>query len=183
MSAALGTVGVLQAPWDVIVPVGASLLLAQTFVVMMVCVHYLAPDHKKVWSHIGLAFAVLYSALVSIVYVVWLFVVEPAVLRGEAYKVAQFLFEPGSFTQMVDGLGYTFMGLATLFAAPVFSATNRGVEKWVRRLFLVNGALSILVFVAYIFYLTILGAWWSFVFPVLATVSALHFWQVQHRGK
>ncbi len=100
--------GLLQAPWNVIVPVGASLLLAQTFVVMMVCVHYIAPDKKKLWSHTGVAFTLLYAALVSIVYVVWLFVVEPKVISGHPEEVKPFLFEPGSFQQMVDGLGMTW---------------------------------------------------------------------------
>ncbi len=36
--------------------------------------------------------AVLYAALISIVYVTWLFVVEPHVLRGEANQVALLLF-------------------------------------------------------------------------------------------
>jgi len=95
VGAALGIVGVLRAPWDIIVGEGASLLLAPTFVVMMVCVHYLAPDQKKLWSHTGLAFALLYAALASIVYVVWLFVLEPKVLSGQPEEVAPFLFEPG----------------------------------------------------------------------------------------
>jgi hypothetical protein len=173
--------GVLQAPWDVIVPVGASLLLAPAFVVMMVCVHYIAPDQKKIWSHTGLAFALLYATLVSIVYVVWLFVVEPKVIGGHSEDVAPFLFERGSFQQMVDGLGYTYMGIATFFAAFVFSRTRGGVERWVRRLFLINGVLSIMVFLSYVFYITILGAPWAFVFPALAIVLAVHFRQVQRK--
>ncbi len=74
--------GILPRPWDVVIPIGASLLLAPSFVVMMVSVHYAAPAEKKIWSHIGITFAVLYAALVSMVYVTWLFVVEPHVLRG-----------------------------------------------------------------------------------------------------
>ena len=46
--------------WDVYVPIGASLLLALVFVIMMVSVHYAAPDDKKVWSHNGVIFATLY---------------------------------------------------------------------------------------------------------------------------
>lgn len=177
--AVLGILGVLRSPWDVIVGEGASLLLAPTFVIMIVCVHYLAPDQKRLWSHTALAFALLYAALASIVYVVWLFVVEPKVISGESEEVAPFLFEPGSFTQMVDGLAYTYMGIATLFAAPVFSRTRGGVERWVRRLCLVNGALSVLVFLSYVFYSLILGIWWSFSFPALAIVLAVHFREVQ----
>ena len=177
----LPRVGLLQAPWDIIVPVGASLLLAQTFVIMMVCVHYLAPDEKKLWSHTGLAFALLYAALVSIVYVVWLFVVEPKIISGHPEEVAPFLFKPDSFLQMVDGLGYTYMGIATFFAAFVFSKSRGGAERWVRRLFLMNGVLSILVFLSYIFYVTILGAPWAFVFPALAIVLSVHFRQVARK--
>jgi hypothetical protein len=157
----------------VVLPIAPSLLLAPTFVVMMICVHYAAPEEKRVWSHIGIVFAVLYAALVSIVYVTWLFVVEPHILRGEAAKVGPFLFEPGSFVQMVDGLGYTFMGLATLFAAPVFA--GRGLAGWLRGLFLANGALSALVFLAYVAYSTALGAPWALVFPVLPILLAAYF--------
>jgi hypothetical protein len=61
----LGTAGLLLPPWDVVIAVGAS-LLAPSFVVMMMSVHYAAPAEKKIWSQIGMTFAVLYAALVSI---------------------------------------------------------------------------------------------------------------------
>jgi hypothetical protein len=178
----LGTAGLLLPPWDVVIPVGASLLLAPSFVVMMVSIHYAAPEEKKIWSHIGITFAVLYAALVSIVYVTWLFVVEPHVLRGQAEQVALLSFAPGSFMQMVDGLGYTFMGIATLFAAPVFA--GKRVEQWIRWLCLLNGPGALLVFVSYVcyglyglplLYGLLLGAWWCFIFPALAILLAVHF--------
>jgi hypothetical protein len=169
----LGMVAALPPPWDVALPIAPSLLLAPVFVVMMVALHYAAPEDKRVWSHIGIVFAVLYAALVSIVYVTWLFVVEPHVLRGEADQVAPFLFAPGSFAQMVDGLGYTFMGLATLFAAPVFA--GRGLAAWLRGLFFANGALSALVFIAYVVYSTALGAPWALVFPAVPILLAVYF--------
>ena len=130
-----------------------------------------------------IAFALLYAALMSIVHVVWLFVVEPKVISGHPEQVKPFLFEPGSFQQMVDGLGYTYMGIAALFAAPVFSGTRGGVERWARRLCLINRVLSIMVFLSYVFYLTILGAPWAIVFPVLAVVLAVHFRQVERKEK
>jgi hypothetical protein len=178
----LGMVGLLIPPWDVVIPIGASLLLAPSFVVMMVSIHYGAPFEKKIWSHIGIAFAVLYAALVSIVYVTWLFVAEPHMLRGEANQVALFTFTQGSFLQMVDGLGYTFMGIATLFAAPVFA--GKRLENWIRWLCLLNGPGALMVFLAYIFYgllgLSLLysglvGIWWEFIFPPLAILLAVYF--------
>ena len=176
------TMGLLPPPWDIVLAIGASLLLAPSFVVMMVSVHYAAPDEKKIWSHIGIAFAVLYAALISIVYVTWLFVVEPHVLRGQANQVTLLIFAPGSFVQMVDGLGYTFMGIATLFAAPVFA--RKRLENWIRWLCLLNGPGALMVFLAYIFYgllgLSLLysglvGIWWEFIFPPLAILLAVYF--------
>ena len=164
--------GILPRPWDVVIPIGASLLLAPSFVVMMVSVHYAAPAEKKIWSHIGITFAVLYAALVSMVYVTWLFVVEPHVLRGEANQVALLIFAPGSLLQMVDGLGYTFMGVATFFAAPVFA--GKRLDKWIRWLCLLYGLGALMVFLSYVFYIIPLGAGW-FIFPPLAILLAVYF--------
>ena len=178
----LNAMGLLPPPWEVVIPVGASLLLAPSFVVMMVAVHYAAPAEKKIWSHIGITFAVLYAALVELVYVTWLFVVEPHVLRGQAEQVALLIFTPGSFVQMVDGLGYTFMGIATLFAAPVFG--GKRLEQWIRWLCLLNGLGAFMVFLSYVsygllglslLYSSLLGVWWAFIFPALAILLAVYF--------
>src|SRR5947209_4850806 len=113
------------------------------------------PPRKKIWSHLGIAFAILYAALISIVYVTWLFVVEPHVLRGEANQVALLMLTPGSFLQMVDGLGYTFMGVALFFVAPVFA--GKRLEHWIRWLCLLSGPGAVLVFLSYVFYIIPLG--------------------------
>jgi hypothetical protein len=167
------TMGLLPPPWDIVLAIGASLLLAPSFVVMMVSVHYAAPDQKKIWSHIGIAFAILYAALISIVYVTWLFVVEPHVLRGQANQVALLIFAPGSFMQMVDGLGYTFMGVALFFAAPVFA--GKRLDTWIRWLCLLSGPGAVLVFLSYVFYIIPLGVPEWIITPVLAILLAVYF--------
>src|SRR6266702_6536245 len=130
------------------------------------------PSEKKIWSHIGITFAVLYAALVSMVYVTWLFVVEPHVLRGEANQVSLLIFSPGSLLQMVDGLVYTFMGVATFFVAPVFA--GKRLDKWIRWLCLLSGPGALMVFLSYVFYIIPLGAGW-FIFPPLAILLAVYF--------
>jgi hypothetical protein len=169
----IGVVAGLPKPWDIYIPIGASLLLALSFVVMMVAVHYAVPDDKKVWSHLGIAFAILYAALVSIVYVTWLFVVEPHMLRGEPDKVALLIFTPGSFLQMVDGLGYTLMMAAAFFTAPAFS--NRGYERWIRWAGILNGIFAIPVFLSYVFYSLILGFWWGITIPAFLLLLTIYF--------
>jgi hypothetical protein len=165
--------GLLPPPWDIVLAIGASLLLAPSFVVLMVCVHYAAPAEKRIWSHIGIAFAILYAALVSIVYVTWLFVVEPHVLRGQANQVALLIFAPGSFLQMVDGLGYTFMGVALFFAAPVFG--GKRLDTWIRWLCLLSGPGAVLVFLSYVFYIPPLGGAEWVITPAVAILLAVYF--------
>ncbi len=167
------TMGLLPPPWDIVLAIGASLLLAPSFVVMMVSVHYAAPDQKQIWSHIGIAFAILYAALISIVYVTWLFVVEPHVLRGQANQVALLIFAPGSFMQMVDGLGYTFMGVALFFAAPVFA--GKRLDNWIRWLCLLSGPGALMVFLSYVLYIIPLGLAEWVITPALAILLAVYF--------
>jgi len=167
------TMGLLPPPWDIVLAIGASLLLAPSFVVMMVSVHYAAPDQKQIWSHIGIAFAILYAALISIVYVTWLFVVEPHVLRGQANQVALLIFAPGSFMQMVDGLGYTFMGVALFFAAPVFAGQR--LDNWIRWLCLLSGPGALMVFLSYVLYIIPLGLAEWVITPALAILLAVYF--------
>jgi len=115
------------------------------------------------------------------VYVTWLFVVEPHVLRGEANQVALLLFAPGSFLQMVDGLGYTFMGVALFFAAPVFA--GKRLDNWIRWLCLLSGPGAVLVFLSYVFYSISLGVAEWLIIPAVAILLAMYFWRAGNTAR
>jgi hypothetical protein len=179
----LSLVGVLVLPWDPVLPDGFSFLLALSFVIMMVSIHYRSVEDKKIWSHIGIVFAVLYAAMVSIVYLVVIIYVTPKLLTGHAEEVAPFRFlTDGSFMQVLDGAGYFFMSLSTLFAAPVFSGTR--LENLTRRAFITNGVLSVPILLSYsplvipaFIYPVFLGlaALWIFTTPLSTFLAALCF--------
>ena len=60
--------------------------------------------------------------------------------RGNTEGIEPFLFIPfDSFLYAVDILGYSFMSLATLFAASTF--TGEGLRKLIRYLLVANGLL------------------------------------------
>lgn len=110
------------------------LLLAPAFISMMVAVHYQASAGKRIWSHLGVAFAILYAVMVTITYFVQLSVVRlnsqpalPEVLRP-------FQYTPGTVFFAIDILGYSFMALSTLVAAPVFGGDRLsiGIRRWFR---------------------------------------------------
>jgi hypothetical protein len=166
-------------PWDQIIAVGASLLIAPSFVLMVVAVHHAAPDAKKMWTQAAMAFAVLYAAFVSTVYVTLLFVVEPHVMDNTRSAVAPFLFDKGTFLQMLDGLGYTYMSLAVFMTAPVY--IGGGISTWLRWLAIVSGPSAIGVLASYYFYsfpLELLGIG-SFLVPAYGWLLMAYF----HRAR
>jgi hypothetical protein len=157
-------------PLGLVVLLTPSLFLGTSFAVLMVSVHYYAPEDKKVWSHAGLIFAAMYTILISINYYVQLTLVLPHLLRGEVESIRFLLFIPfDSFLYSVDILGYSFMSLSTLFAA--FAFRGPGLERTVRRFLFANGLL--LPFIAlqnYYHPLLWFAALWAITFPG-ATIS------------
>ena len=147
-----------------------SLLLGSSFLVLVVSIHQLAAPQRKVWSHAAVAFATAYTVLISIVYFVQLTLVVPRLAHGRSEGIEVFLFTPfDSFLYAVDILGYSFMSVATLFAAMVF--TGRGLEQVVRTFLIANGLLlpflalqmyfHSLIWVASLWAVTFPGATWS----------------------
>ena len=168
-------------PWDFVALFVPSLFLAWSFIVMMISIHYYAPEDRKIYSHIGMTFGVLYAALVSIVYFVELSVAVPMVFRGETYP-AWLSFTAPSLMVSIDGLGYVFMALATLFASQVF--TTQKQQRLIRWSFFANGLLSIVIFLAvYIPSLTLIGALWIITMPASAIATILLFHKQQKQNK
>lgn len=108
---------------------------------------------------------------------------DSQLMAGHAEEVAPFRFlTGGSFMQVLDGAGYFFMGLATLFAAPVFSGTR--LENLTRWAFIANGVLSVPILLSYsplvipasIYPVFLgLGALWIFTTPLSTFLAALCF--------
>jgi len=147
-----------------------SLLLGSAFLVLVASIHQLATPEQKIWSQAALVFATIYTTLISIVYFVQLTYVLPHLARGDLQGIEVFLFVPfDSFLYAVDILGYSFMSVATLFAAMVF--TGGGLERIVRIMLIANGLLlpflelqlffHPLIWIASLWAVTFPGATWS----------------------
>jgi len=104
----------------------------------MVSIHYYARDDQKIWSQLGLAFAIVYAAMASINYIVQLTVVRLSILNRETDGLAMFVMGNPHSIFWALASAYIFMNLAMLFAAPVFEGGK--LERWIRWLFLANGA-------------------------------------------
>ena len=142
-----------------------SLFLGSSFLVLVVSIHQLSSPDRRIWSHAAVAFATAYAVLISVNYFVQLTLVAPRLAGGRVEGIEPFLFLPfDSFLYSVDILGYSFMSVATLFAAGVF--TGRGLERVVRVFLIANGLL--LPFIAlqiYFHWMIWIAALWAVTFP------------------
>ncbi|MEW5922935.1 MAG: hypothetical protein AB1746_03020 [Candidatus Zixiibacteriota bacterium] len=162
-------------PLGLIILLTPSLFLGSSFLVLAVSIHQVSSPDRKIWSHISVAFATVYTVLISINYYVQLTWVAPRLAEGRIAGMEQFLFVPfDSFLYAVDILGYSFMSLSTLFAAFVY--TGRGIERAARWFLIANGL--ILPFIAlqmYWHWMIWLGALWAVTFPAATWSLAIIF--------
>ena len=152
-------------PLGIAVLLTPSLLLGSSFLLLMVSIHQLASPDRKIWSHAAAAFGTAYAVLISTVYFVQLTVVAPRLASGRVAGIEPFLFVPfDSYLYAVDILGYSFMSVATLLAARVF--TGGGQERVARWFLTANGLLvPFLVFQMYFHPLIWIASLWAITFP------------------
>ncbi|MGD8426804.1 MAG: hypothetical protein PVH63_04185 [Balneolaceae bacterium] len=169
---------ILTYPLDEILIYGFSLCITIPFLLEMLALHHTVTAEKKFWSHTALIFAVIYVIFVTANYVVQLATVIPMTLEGSAEDIQILRQTPHSLFWDFDALGYIFMGLAALFAVPVFE--KHGMQKWVRYSFLAHAIVTPLIAFVY-FYpvfserLLLLAAPWGITAPLSMLLLSLMF--------
>ncbi len=140
----LQVIGLLSYPWDEILIYGFSLFIATPFMLALLALHHLTPEDKRFWSHAAVLFAVMYVIYVTLNYVVQLTAVIPYAAPDPVLVQT-----PHSLFWTVDALGYIALGLATVFAVPLF--TRQGIQKWLSWFFLANGLVTPLISFVYFY--------------------------------
>ena len=174
----LQVLGVLSFPWDAILIYGFSLCIVIPFILEMLVLHHVSPKEKIFWSHAALIFSVVYLIFVTANYVVQLATVIPMSLKGASDEIRILNQTPHSLFWDFDAIGYIFMGLATLFAVPVFE--RQGLQSWVKSFFLAHGLVTPLIAFVY-FYpkfsdkLLLLALPWAVTAPVSMLLLAIMF--------
>ena len=172
----LQVIDVLRPPWDGILIFGFSVVIATPFMIALVALHCETPHERRLWSLTALAMSVVYTTYVTLNYAVQLTVVIPRLTTPLSLQVLD--QTPHSLCWTLDGLGYIFLGGATLFAVPVFKGFAPGA--WTRRFFLANGLVTPIIAVVY-FYprfsmpLLFLGLPWAVTAPGSFLSLALMF--------
>ena len=134
----------------------AMLLFGPLYVVLLNCIYEHTPQEKRLLARIGIDFGLAFAVLTGINYFVQLSAVRLSLLKGELQGLEQIVqANPISGISAINMLGWTlFLGLSSLFIAPVFSGSK--LEKAIGMAFLVNGLCCLLGGLGYIFDILIL---------------------------
>jgi hypothetical protein len=124
-----------------------GILLTPMFVILMTCIHYYVDDEKKIFSQIGLCFALISAVAITTDYFIQLAVIQSSLLKGETEGLALFSqYNPHGIFIALEDLGYLMMSLAFLFAGTVFVKGERLVRA-IRWLFILSSLISIGAFI------------------------------------
>ena len=127
---------VSQFPRDFLwMPLAIVLVLA--YVTLMVSIHSYASRQKKIFSQVGLSFALIAAAVLVADYFIQFSVIPMSLTNGETEGLAMLIqYNPHGVFLALEELGYLVMSPSFLFMAPVFANKNR-LESAVRWIFVI----------------------------------------------
>jgi hypothetical protein len=156
----------------------SSLLFCLVLVILFACLHTVTPLEKKAFSQISLGFTLLFALAVSINRFTQLGVVRQSLASGTVQGLDWFLpYGDHSVMLGLEMMGWGwFLGLAFLFAAPLFS------NFWLRGLSILYAVLGLISSVAYLLAnpLSAVGfVAWGLVLFIITALLAIHFRKAQ----
>lgn len=123
-----------------------AIILTLSYLVLMVCIHAYASNQRKIFSQIGLSFALLATMTLVGNYFVQFSVVPISLMSGETEGITLLTqYNAHGVFIVLEELGYLLMSLSFLFMAPVFINKNR-LESAARWVFVVSFILTVIAF-------------------------------------
>lgn len=120
-----------------------AIILILSYVILMVSIHSYASQQKKIFSQIGLSFAIITAVILLSAYFIQFSVVPVSLINGETEGITLLTqYNPHGIFIALEDLGYLMMSLSLLFMAPVFTNKDR-LETTVRWVFIVGFILTI----------------------------------------
>ena len=137
---------VSQFPRDFLwMPLAIGLVLA--YVALMASIHTYASSQKKIFSQVGLSFALIAATILAADYFIQFSVIPMSLTNNETEGLAMLIqYNPHGVFLALEELGYLVMSLSFLFMAPVF-VNKSGLESAVRWIFVIAFILVIVALV------------------------------------
>jgi len=120
-----------------------AILSIMLFVVLMVSIHHYAPQEKRIFTQIGLSFALISATVLIAGYIIQLSVIQPSLLNGETDGIAILTqYNPHGIFIVLEEIGYLMMSVALFCVTPVFLGSGR-LESVIRWVFIIGFILTI----------------------------------------
>ena len=151
----------------------SGFILTSIFLIVIICIYYSAPEDKKIYGHIGLSFAIIYASMISMNYFIQLTFVQFGAFDTDILSIT----DPHSMMMTIEVFGYFFMGLSTLFIAPLYRSGR--LEQSIRWLFVFNGISGIVGAIGFALNLDwgiLIGGLMIWTMIMTVTIALLAYW-------
>lgn len=117
-----------------------SILLASAYVIFTVSLHYYSENDKKIWSHLAIAFGLMYAIISTLNYLIQIITVIPSMENNQIDGLAAVV--AGNSRSIFYALmaSYLFMCISSLFIAFIFN--NKDKEQKVIRIFFMGAGIA-----------------------------------------
>ena len=114
----------------------ASLLLAVSYIILLVCLHRTVKEEERLWTLLALSFGIIYSVMATINYNIQAVSVRASLAAGETGGIEMFL--PDNDNSIFNALAnsYVYMSLSMFFAGFLFRGGR--LEKWLKALLVIQ---------------------------------------------
>ncbi len=146
---------------------------------MLVSIHIYASESRKIWSLAGLVFGTAFAVLLGSLYFIQVGILLPALKHGTWDGLDQYTFSnPRSIAWGLNHFAWSLFGVTLLLTSCAFE--GRGLKRWIRWLFILNGLANLSLIFAFAFEveaLTLGVAFlsWVIALPIAAVLVALMF--------
>jgi hypothetical protein len=96
----------------------------------MVCIHNYSSTEKKIFSHIGVSFALMSAFTLIVDYFVQVSVIQPSIMNGETDGISILTqYNPHGLFIALEEAGYLLMSVSFFFMAFIFSKMDKLEHK------------------------------------------------------
>jgi len=121
-----------------------AITLTFSYLIMMICIHHFTSNEKKIYSLIGISFAIMSTLILSVDYFVQVSFIQPSLLAGETEGIAVLSqYNPHGVFIILEELGFITMNVSFFCLVPVLSNSDK-LEKKIRWTFIISFLLMLL---------------------------------------
>lgn len=114
-----------------------ALILILTYMVVVISIHSSADNQKKIFSQIGLVFAIMSAVILLTNYFVQITVVPASLTNNETAGITLITqYNPHGLFIALEEVGYILMNLSLLFIALIFDKKSR-LESFIKWIFII----------------------------------------------